>query len=293
MLYEISLTTVESLERSINRNLRKYLGVPPRFTAVGLYSRTTELQLPISSVVEEFKVSKCRLIGLMTISDSRDSKVREAGIQTGTGRKWFVDSTVLDAESMLVLKDIIGNTCSGRQRLGMAHFQQWSKASEEERRKMEQREVRMSEEEHRKAKAVDLSKQGAWTKWNLPETKVSWTELWRMEPVRISLMLRSVYDALPSLSNLHQWGLAEEPKCTLCGERGTMAHILSGCKTALQQGRYNWGHGRVLQSLGDALEKERVTRRPKEKVQKPSIQFVRHGEKPNRQLRRGKAYWTV
>ena len=65
MLYEISLTTVESLERSINRNRRKWLGVPPSFTAVGLYSRTTELQLPISSVVEEFKASKCRLI--MTI----------------------------------------------------------------------------------------------------------------------------------------------------------------------------------------------------------------------------------
>ena len=92
-----------------------------------------------------------------------------------------------------------------------------------------------------KAKAVYLSKQGAWTKWNLPERKVSWTELWRMEPVRISFMLRSVYDALPSLSNLHQWGLADDQKCTLCGERGTMAHILSGCKTALQRRKMQLG----------------------------------------------------
>ena len=119
---------------------------------------------------------------------------------------------------MLVLKDITGNTCSGRRGLGMAHLQQWSKASEEKRRKMVQREVRGGEE-HRKAKAVDLSKQGAWTKWNLPERKVSWTELWRMEPVKISFMLRSVYDTLPSPSNLYQWGLAEDRKCTLCGER--------------------------------------------------------------------------
>ena len=122
MLYEISVTAVESLERSINRNLRKWLGVPPSVTAVGLYSRTTELQLPISSVVEEFKISKCRLV--KTIRNSRDAKAREAGIQTRTVRKWSTDSTVLNAESILVLKDIIGNTYSGQQELGMAHFQQ-------------------------------------------------------------------------------------------------------------------------------------------------------------------------
>ncbi|VDI83152.1 Hypothetical predicted protein [Mytilus galloprovincialis] len=36
MLYEITLTRVEKLERTINRHLRKWLGVPPSFTTVGL-----------------------------------------------------------------------------------------------------------------------------------------------------------------------------------------------------------------------------------------------------------------
>ncbi|VDI69743.1 Hypothetical predicted protein [Mytilus galloprovincialis] len=62
MLYEITLTTVEKLERSINRHLRKWLGVPPSFTTVGLYSWTAKLQLPLTSLVEEFKVSKSRLV---------------------------------------------------------------------------------------------------------------------------------------------------------------------------------------------------------------------------------------
>ena len=122
---------------------------------------------------------------------------------------------------------------------------------------MVQKEVRRSEEEHSKSKAVELSKQCVWTKWNLPERKVSWTELWRMEAVRIFFMLRSVYNTQPSSSNLHQLGLAEDQKCTLCGKKGTMSHILSRCKTALQQGRYRWRHDRVLQSLADVLEKER------------------------------------
>lgn len=67
---------------------------------------------------------------------------------------------------------------------------------------------------------------------------------------RISFLLRSVYDTLPTPTNLHKWGLREDPLCKLCRERGTMAHILSGCKTALAQGRYRW-------RLANTLELER------------------------------------
>ena len=54
-----------------------------------------------------------------------------------------------------------------------------------------------------------------------------------------------------------------------------MAHILSGCKTALQQGRYKWR----LQTLADILETERRKKRPDLKHEKPAIQFVKAGEK--------------
>ncbi|CAC5364749.1 unnamed protein product [Mytilus coruscus] len=129
----------------------------------------------------------------------------------------------------------------------------------------------------RRAKAVELSRQGAWMKWNLPERKITWAELWRMEPFRISFMLRSVYDALPSPSNLHQWGLIEEPSCKLCGERGTMAHIISGCKVALTQGRYRWRHDKVLKHLAEILDIERRKKRPSNTEAK-QIRFVREGD---------------
>ena len=45
MLYEINLTTVESVERKINQHLRKWLGVPQCFLSVGVYpSRSADLQ---------------------------------------------------------------------------------------------------------------------------------------------------------------------------------------------------------------------------------------------------------
>ncbi|XP_078336960.1 uncharacterized protein LOC144626561 [Crassostrea virginica] len=175
MLHEIPLTTVETLERMVNKSLRKWLGVPPGFSAIGLYSRSSQLQMPLSSVVEEFKIEKCRLV--MTLRDTKDKK----------------------AESMLTLRDIIGNTCIGRQGLGIEHFQQWEKSEGKERRDMVLQEVRKGEEDQRRSKSVQL---GARTKWDVPSRKVTWAELWRLEPIRISFVLRSVYDTLPSPSNL-------------------------------------------------------------------------------------------
>ncbi len=82
-VYEVPLTAVEGVERKINSHLRRWLGIPPGFTSVGLYIRSGQLQLPLSSLVEEFQVAKCRVV--MTFRDSRDYKVREAGIKTRSG----------------------------------------------------------------------------------------------------------------------------------------------------------------------------------------------------------------
>ncbi|XP_060071428.1 uncharacterized protein LOC132551319 [Ylistrum balloti] len=226
-------------------------------------------------MVEEFKVAKCRLV--MTLKDSKDIKVQKAGVVTRTGRKWSAGATVSKAENTLELQDIVGNICVCRRGLGVDHFQQWSIAEGKEKRDRIVSVVRSEEEQQRKSRAVELGQQGSWTRWNLPERKIPWTDLWKMEPLRISFMLRSVYDTLPS--NLCRWGLLEDPACSLCGGRGTIAHILSGCRVALQQGRYRWRHDQVLAALADILEKERRHKRSLIEPRKPHIQFVRAGEK--------------
>ena len=99
MLYEIAMTAVESLEKTINRHLRRWLGVPPSFTSIGLYGRTNQLQLPLSSLVEEFKVAKTRLV--VTLKQSQDSSIRNAGIEIRTGRKWSASQAVEQVEKRL------------------------------------------------------------------------------------------------------------------------------------------------------------------------------------------------
>ena len=100
-------------------------------------------------------------------------------------------------------------------------------------------EVRKAEEDERGARAVGMGAQGAWTKLGSAVSRtVTWSELWRMEPLRIKFMLRSTYDLLPSPTNLVGWGLSEEEGCPLCCGRCNLEHVLSSCKVALSQHRY-------------------------------------------------------
>lgn len=105
-VYKVPMTCVEGLRGKINKYLWRWLGIPPSFTAAGLYIRSGQLQLPLSSVVEEFKVTKCSVV--MTYRDSQDEQVRHAGIITRSGRQWAADLSVAQAESMLKLCDVIG-----------------------------------------------------------------------------------------------------------------------------------------------------------------------------------------
>lgn len=114
---------------------------------------------------------------------------------------------------------------------------------------MIQAEVRHLEEEEEE----EVKGSGTWiTRW-----EITWPKLCRLEPFHILFLLRTAYDTFSSPTNLHRWGKSEDPLCRLCGGRGTMAHILAGCKTALSQGRYRLRHDKVL----FALERERLKER--------------------------------
>ena len=140
MLYEIATTTVEGFERLINKHLRRWLRVPPSFSSIGLYGRTNQLQLPVSSLVKEFKAAKSRLV--VTLKQSKDDLIRKAGIETRTGRKWSASQAVAQAESRLRQEEIVGTTAVGKQGLGTTKPRRWSSADGSEKRKMAVEEVK-------------------------------------------------------------------------------------------------------------------------------------------------------
>ena len=62
------------------------------------------------------------------------------------------------------------------------------------------------EEESRMVKAASMKKQGSWLNWEgARQQKLGWNEIWKMEPHRLQFKLDSVYDVLPSPTNLATW----------------------------------------------------------------------------------------
>ncbi|GFO47901.1 polyprotein [Plakobranchus ocellatus] len=97
-------------------------------------------------------------------------------------------------------------------------------------------EIRNKEDSTRVQKAVKQPQQGQWTNWDTD--KQTWNDIWHMAPLRISFLIRSVYDLLPSNANLVRWRKKDDPTCPLCQGRQTTEHVMSSCKVALSQGRY-------------------------------------------------------
>ena len=252
LVYEISTTTVEAIEAKINRFTRKWLGVPPGLTDVALYCRKAKLRLPLKSVVVEYKCGKARLMSML--EDSEDPVVRAVQPTVKTGRKWKAEEAVNLAKESLKMKEVTGHTQCDRKGLGSSGMKWWSKTEGKERRDMIIEEIRQSEDSERIQKAVQQPQQGQWTSWESAlQRSLTWNDLWHMAPLRISFLIRAVYDLLPTNANLVRWGKSEDPTCPLCQGRQTTEHVLSSCRAALTQGRYTWRHNRVLQELATTI----------------------------------------
>ena len=275
-MYEIALSRVERIQQYSYKYLRKWLGVPSCFSKVGLYTNSGNLQLPIFSIAEEFKIWKVHLH--MMMKDSAYDVIRKAYPEIKSDTKWSAFKAAQEAECSLRIKDIIGVTQTNRAVLGSTSNKVFSKEGEKD---MMSEEDRMFEEEQRKASAVTQAKQCAWTKWNnIEPIELSWKSLIAMEPQAISFF-RSTYD-LPNATNQKLWGCTDSDLCFSCkSDRGTLRHVLSACPQSLQM--YTWRHNKVLEVDIELLSGQcEAANQQLFKAKEPIIQFHKEGECPVR-----------
>jgi ribA/ribD-fused uncharacterized protein len=164
--------------------------------------------------------------------------------------------------------------------IGCIPRQSWSHANTAQQRHLVQDEIREMQEEQRTVRAASMSKQGSWLNWDgVRPRKLTWPELRSMEACRIKFLLTSVYEVLPTPSNLCLWKLSETPNCKLCDRPANLFHIMSYCPTALTDGRYTWRHNKVLASLAHhialAIKNSKLTKTQKTMF----ISFVKEGQK--------------
>ncbi|KAI4893046.1 hypothetical protein NFI96_026080, partial [Prochilodus magdalenae] len=274
LVYDVPVTTVEGFEKKVTQYLRRWLGLPRSLSNIALYGRKTKLQLPFNSLTEEFKVIRAREV--LLYRDSID-KVAAAGIEVRTGRKWRAQEAVDQAEARLRHSVLVGTVAVGRAGIGNKPRPLYNQVQGKV-----QDEVRAGVEEALTSQMVGMRQQGAWMRWEQAlDRKITWSELWKAQPHQIKFMVQSVYDVLPSPSNLFCWGLAETPACPLCQRRGSLEHILSCCPKALAEGCYRWRHDQVLRVIADVIGTG-ISFSRQQQPAKHSITFVKAGEKGER-----------
>ena len=80
------------------------------------------------------------------------------------------------------------------------------------------------------------------------------TEKLSLSEHHFAFAMGAAVDSLPHNANLYTWRKLSSDLCPICFKLGqqrrqTLAHVLSHCQAALQHGRYNTRHDRVLQIL--------------------------------------------
>ena len=65
--------------------------------------------------------------------------------------------------------------------------------------------------------------------------------------------IRYLNNTLANKKNLYMWKLATTPDCSFCLQSESLLHVVAGCKSYLEQGRYTWRHNTVLKFLAQTL----------------------------------------
>ena len=133
-IYNIPVSKIELMQRKMTVALKRWLKIPKSFSSDCLYSRTSKLRLPFTSLLEEFKATKAR--NLVTLEESSDPCIRNADIAVDGGRKANTQADVKDAKSRLQMREITGIANRGKEGLGMRKRQYYSTSSTSDRRDM-------------------------------------------------------------------------------------------------------------------------------------------------------------
>ena len=106
-----------------------------------------------------------------------------------------------------------------------------------------------------------LAMQGEYTRlWEILDVDFSWkADIFGLPRGVAKFLLNSILTTLPTKDNLTKWGKVLSPACNLCGEYETTAHVLSGCKTMLEQGRYTWRHDSILNLIHSFIPNTNLT----------------------------------
>ena len=66
--------------------------------------------------------------------------------------------------------------------------------------------------------------------------------------------IKYLNNTLATRKHLHVWGVSAAPDCSFCLQPESLLHIVAGCKTYLEQGRYTWRHNSALSFIAQTVQ---------------------------------------
>ena len=63
----------------------------------------------------------------------------------------------------------------------------------------------------------------------------------------LNFTIRYLNNSLSTRNNLKKWNFAQSSECSFCHLPETLLHVVAGCKSYLEEGRYTWRHNSALQ----------------------------------------------
>ena len=197
--------------------------------------------------------------------------------------KWNVSDSADQAENLMAFKRVLGYHQTSKAGLGSFHLPNIPEKGSKEHRKSVTDAMAEIDEVDDYAAAVQLSVQGQWTKWlNYIKFDLSWKTLLGTPQPLVSFLLQATFDTLPSPANLCRWNtISSENVCFLYSKKiCPTAHILSGCKFALSQGRFNYRHDSILNILVKSIYEFLESYKPRAFQRHIPVKFVKPGHKP-------------
>ena len=226
----ILATTISFLDNSIAKLIKKWLKLPRNATRI-IFHHPSILNIPPLRDCQ----SKAKISLLANISTSTDPAVREI-VECLLTTPSCVKNQIIPKDTVLAFQSAQLSTSTSKSSLKSI--------------------IRKKTRDDRlltcNQKLQGLSVQGKYLDVvHLEEDTHVWHRIISGLPKKqLSFLLRAGSDTLPSPMKLRCWKLRVSAKCSLCANSTcTTAHILSGCPSALEDGRNTWRHDPVLHSI--------------------------------------------
>ena len=248
--------------------------------AKGLHEASDARKCPVSGI----NISERHLLPCLRICPIYNFlSMSGTPVKLKAGDNWDVEKASRDAECEVHVKKIAGVTRTSRAGLGSLKYSRIpnSKHSSEYRKAVGTA-VKDRAERELSAKAANESLQCQWSNWiSYIQNDLKWADILAMPPNLLSFCLNATFNTLPSPSNLERWKIQTEALCNLCSHSPcTVPHVLSGCKFALNQGRYEFRHDRVLRELVVSIKEFIKNVKDQEHGPSSGIDFVIEGKAP-------------